>query len=403
VDVEKGIFTTVDTGLKLQDQTYLGRLDIRDVNLAAAMADGLTLADFNGGQVSGLHGKEGRAGTLDSFAVINRDIWDYGYAHRADTITVGSDFSITEEITAAYAKANFEGNGFRGNLGLRLVDTTVLSKGRIDGEPAQGEKDYTNLLPSINFVADITDDILLRFAAGSTVSRPDYDDMQMASTIAVNMGTAIIGSPDLDPYKSDNYDLGVEWYFSDASVVGATLFHKNISDYIELTTAMEPLEGCSQTCQVTRARNVGTADITGLELQYQYDFGNGFGMQANYTYTDSSVTNSAGQEVAVDEVSRNSYNLSGYYENDLISARIAYNARDGWHSNYNNSGTDSEYDDYDQVDASLIWHAMDNLDVSLEAVNIFNEPLVQRLPTYGVIHSVDEFGARYYLGASVKF
>ncbi|WP_226663766.1 TonB-dependent receptor [Microbulbifer aggregans] len=403
VDMNKGIFTTVDTGLKLQDQTYLGRVDNRDVDLAAAMADGLTLADFNGGVVSGLHDQEGRSGSLGSFAVINGGIWDYGYANRADTITVTSDFSITEEITAAYAKANFEGNGFRGNVGLRLVDTTVLSSGRIDGEPAKGERDYTNLLPSINLVADITEDLLFRFAAGSTVSRPDYDDMQMASTIVVNIAEATVGSPDLDPYKSDNYDMGVEWYFTDASVVGATLFHKNISDYIEQTTALEPLEGCSQTCRVTRARNVGTADITGIELQYQHDLGNGFGVQANYTYTDSSVTNSAGQEVAVDEVSRNSYNLSGYYENDLISARVAYNARDGWHSNYNSSGADSEYDNYDQVDASLIWHALDNLDVSFEAVNIFNEPLVQRLPNYGIIHSVDEFGARYYVGASMKF
>ncbi|WP_406828870.1 TonB-dependent receptor [Microbulbifer sp. ARAS458-1] len=403
IDVNKGIFTSVDTGLKYQDQIYLGRVDNRDVDLAAAMAEGLSLADFNGGLASGLHGQEGRNGTLDSFAVISGGIWDYGYANRADTITVTSDFSIAEEITAAYAKANFEGDGFRGNIGLRVVDTDVLSKGRIAGEPARGERSYTNILPSINFAADISEDMLFRFAAGSTVSRPDYDDMQMASTVAINMGTATIGSPDLDPYKSDNYDMGVEWYFTDASVVGATLFHKNISDYIELTTAMEALEGCSQTCQVTRARNVGTADISGIELQYQHDFGNGFGVQANYTYTDSSVTNSAGQEVDVDEVSQNSYNLSGYYENDMISARVAYNARDGWHGNYNNSGTESRYDDYDQVDASVIWHATENLDVSLEAVNIFNEPLVQRLPTYGVIHSVDEFGARYFVGASVKF
>lgn len=145
------------------------------------------------------------------------------------------------------------------------------------------------------------------------------------------------------------------------------------------------------------------ADISGVELQYQHDLGNGFGVQVNYTYTDSSVTNSAGKTVAVDEVSRNSYNLTAYYENDLLSARVAYNARDGWHSNYNNSGADSFYDDYDQVDTSLIWHATDNLDISLEGVNIFNEALVQRQPTWGVIHSVDEFGARYYLGASVKF
>lgn len=403
IDLDRGIFTTIETGLKRQEQTYSGRVDNRDVNLAAAMADGLTLDTYNGGHVSGLHDRTGRAGTLSSFAVINRDIWDYGYKNQAATTTVTSDFSITENIDAAYAKANFEGEGFRGNIGLRLVDTEVLSSGRIDGNPAKENKSYTNFLPSLNLAADITDDLLLRFAAGSTVSRPDFDDMQMASTIQVNIGEATIGSPNLDPYKADQYDLGLEWYFTDASLVGVTLFQKNISDYIEKTTAIEPLAGCSATCRVTRSRNVGTADVSGIELQYQHDFGNGFGVQTNYTYTDSSVTNSAGKSVIVDEVSRNSYNVTAYYENDLLSARIAYNARDGWHSNYNNSGDDSFYDDYDQVDASIIWHATDNLDVSLEGVNIFNEALVQRQPGWGVIHSVDEFGARYYLGASVKF
>lgn len=403
LDVDKGIFTTLDTGLKYQDQVYLGRVDNRDVDIEQAMADGLTLAQFDGGHISGLHSQKGRAGTLDSFAVINRDIWKYGYANRSADTLVTSDFSISEEITAAYAKANFEGDGFRGNIGLRLVDTQVLSKGVVDGEQLRGKHDYNNLLPSVNLAADITDDLLLRFAAGSTVSRPDYDDMQMAYTISSSFKTANIGSPDLKPYKSDNYDIGLEWYFADASLLGATLFRKNISDYVERVTTVEPLEGCGEDCQVTRTLNVGTANITGVELQYQHDFGNGFGVQANYTYTDSSVTDSTGRKTPVYEVSRNSYNLSGYYENDLFSARIAYNARDGWRNDYNFGGPDAVYDDYHQVDASLVWHVMDNLDLSLEAVNIFNEPLVQRIPSLGIVHSVDEFGARYYLGASVRF
>ncbi|MDO3381462.1 TonB-dependent receptor [Gilvimarinus algae] len=403
LDLDMGILTTVEMGLKYQDQMYAGQVDNRNVDVPTAMADGLSLADFNGGHVSGLFSQDGRSGTLDAFAVINRDIWDYGYANQADTTTVTSDFSIDEEITAAYVKANFEGDGFRGNLGLRAVDTEVLSKGRIDGEPAQGTQEYTNLLPSANLVIDITENLLLRFAAGSTVSRPDYEDMQMAETIQINIAEATVGNPEIKPYKSDQYDVGLEWYFSEASLIGATVFQKNISDYIQVSINTETLEGCGERCQVKRARNVGTANISGIELQYQHDFGNGFGVQANYTYTDSSVTDQNGKESVVDEVSQNSYNLSGYFENGYFSARLAYNFRDGWHNTYNNSGPTSMYDDYDQLDGSLIWHATDYLDLSFEAVNILNETLRQRQPEYGVMHSVDEFGARYYIGASVNF
>ena len=40
----------------------------------------------------------------------------------------------------------------------------------------------------------------------------------------------------------------------------------------------------------------------------------------------------------------------------------------------------------------------------VEAVNLTNEALVLRQPEFGnVVHSVDEFGTRYYVGASIKF
>lgn len=402
--LEKGIFTTIEAGLKFQSQTFASQANYRDLDVNQGIADGLNLSDYNGGFVTGLHSAEGRAGSLTAFPVANKGLWDYAEQNKAATVTTLSKFSIEEDITAAYVKANFQGDGFRGNVGLRYVDTDVLSKGSIDGVPSEGKKNYTNFLPSVNIAADITDELIFRFAAGSTVSRPDYDAMQMAETISVSFGTATVGSPDLEPYKADQYDIGLEWYFDSASIVGATLFVKNISDYIETTSATESYAGCSETCLVTRSRNVGTADVTGIELQAQHDFGNGFGVQGNYTYTDSEVTNSAGKTVPLNEVSKNSFNLSAYYEDDTFSARLAYNYRDEWSRFYNNSGNASINDDYSQLDASIVWHAMENVDISLEGVNLTNEALVLRQPDYGnVVHSVDEFGTRFFLGASVKF
>ncbi|ATC96523.1 TonB-dependent receptor [Pseudoalteromonas tunicata] len=402
--LDRGIFSTIEAGFKYQDQIFASQGDYRDVDVNKAIADGLTLADFNGGFVSGLHSKAGRSGSLSVFPIGSRRIWSYAEANQASSTTTLSKFSIDEAITASYVKANFSGEGFRGNVGLRFVDTEVVSKGLIDNIPSKGKKDYSNFLPSVNIAADIAQDLIFRFAAGSTVSRPDYDDMQMAETISVSFATATVGSPDLKPYKADQYDIGLEWYFDSASVLGATLFVKNISDYIETTSAIELYNGCSQTCLVTRSRNVGTANVSGLELQLQHNFGNGFGLLGNYTYTDSEVTNSVGKTVPINEVSKNSYNASVYYENEMFSVRLAYNYRDNWMRQYNNSGSDSVNDAYDQLDASFVWHALDNVDISIEAVNLTNEVMVLRQPDFGsVVHSVDEFGTRYFVGASVRF
>ncbi|TLX45698.1 TonB-dependent receptor [Pseudoalteromonas phenolica] len=402
--LESDIVTSIDAGVKFQSQAFSSQGNYQDLDVAAAQAEGLTLDNFNGGFVSGLHSAQGRAGSLSSFPVANTSIWAYAEQNKPSAVTVKDYFLIEEDISAAYVKANFSGEGFRGNLGLRIVETDILSKGSINDIAGEVKKSYTNYLPSLNLAMDISDDVIFRFAAGSTVSRPDYDDMKLADIISESFKTANVGSPDLDPYKSDQYDMGVEWYFNPASLLGATFFVKNISDYIEQTTVAENYAGCGEACLVTRSRNVGTADVKGIELQYQYDFENGFGVQFNYTYTDTSRTNSLGEEVPIEEVSRNSLNLSGFYESDLFSVRLAYNYRDDWIRQNNDSGLGSINDAYDQLDASVVYHVTDNVDVSFEAVNLLNEALVLRHPGFGnVVHSVDEFGTRYYLGASVRF
>lgn len=404
-NLDLGIFTTIDAGIKYQEQSFDTRIDWNSVNLENAMAEGLTLDDFNGGHVSGLHGEHARAGSITAFAVADADkLWAYGEKNQGP-LYIKTDFSIEEDITAAYIKGNFFGDGFRGNVGLRLVDTNVLGKGMNgDNNPDDyitAKHSYTNVLPSVNLVADVTDNVLVRFAAGSTVSRPNYDHMKMATIISESMQTANIGSPDIKPYTSDQFDLGLEWYFNDSSLVSGAIFRKDIDDYIEKTTATEDYAGCSATCEVTRYRNVGTAVVNGFELQYQQSFDNGFGVQANYTYTDSELTNSAGDKVQMHGVSQNSYNLAGYYENDMFSARIAYNGRDEWIVASDQPWAHAEA--YDQVDASVVWHATDYLDVSFEAINLLNEARVQTETATKQPHSFDEFGTRYFVGASVKF
>ena len=131
--LESDLVTSIQAGLKYQQQAFSSQGNYQDLDLAAAMAEGLSLADFNGGFVSSLHSAEGRAGSMSSFPVASRDIWRYAEANKPSSISVRDAFSIEEDITAAYVKANFSGEGFRGNVGLRIVDTDILSVGEISG------------------------------------------------------------------------------------------------------------------------------------------------------------------------------------------------------------------------------------------------------------------------------
>lgn len=406
-DVDMGPINSIDVGVKLTSNEFSGTTLVMDPVLADVLAEGFTLDDFNGGVASGLHGEEGRAGTLDSYALIDGDAWmNYVQANATDAVVSLADtFSVEEDVMAAYVQANFKVDGLRGNVGLRLVDTSLTSKGYVDGSAESAKQDYVDFLPSVNLAYDLSEDVVLRFAAASVVSRPNYDDLRVGRSINVNLGTATVGSPDLDPYKANQYDLGVEWYFAERSVASATVFKKDISSYIFTTTAAETLNGCSGVggtpCLVTRARNGGSGDVTGIELQFQQDFSNGFGVMFNYTYTDSELTQPDGQTQPLQGVSDNSYNATVYFENDYLSARMSYNYRDEWIGT--GVSTNVVNDEYDQLDLSLVYHLNDQIDLSFEGVNILNETVVSTNSDFGVVMDANEYGARYYLGASFKF
>lgn len=400
IEASLGAISSFDLGIKAQSNDFEASRDVMNPNLESMLANNYTLSDFDGGLVSGLHSESARAGTLTAYTTVSENIFETSKNARTSAV-ITDPWAIEEDTSAFYTKANFEGESYRGNVGLRLVNTDVVSKGLVDGQPDQGTQDYNNFLPSANLVFDLTDDLLLRFATGSTLARPNYDQMKMATEINVNFQTADIGSPDLKPYRSDNYDIGLEWYFSEGSVLGGTLFQKNISDYIEQTEAIESLDGCGEECRVTRYRNVGTANVSGLEMQYQQELASGFGFLANYTYTDSVVNKANGDEARMQGVSDNAFNASVYFENNYLSARLAYNYRSEWEAV--GLSADRINDAYAQWDASVIWHATDYLDLSLEGVNLTNEAITSYNEDYGFFMNANEFGARYYLGASVKF
>ena len=73
--------------------------------------------------------------------------------------------------------------------------------------------------------------------------------------------------------------------------------------------------------------------VQGVELAYQQALSENFGVAANYTYADgkqtSLVTNGDDRLVGT---SKNTYNVSGYFENEHFSARVSYTYRSAFFS-----------------------------------------------------------------------
>jgi TonB-dependent receptor len=118
-----------------------------------------------------------------------------------------------------------------------------------------------------------------------------------------------------------------------------------------------------------------TARLHGWEFAVQHSFWDtGFGAQLNYTIvrSDTSFDNTlryTATQFAVAGVS-DSANAVLFYEKNGIQARVAYNWRGGFLSNY---GFDPFYvEAYGQWDASASWEFRKGMSVFVEGINITN-------------------------------
>ena len=288
-------------------------------------------------------------------------------------------YEIQEHARAAYLQANFDGDRYHGNLGVRYAYT----RDSVDGysyngvgnsySPLSKISSYGDWLPSFNFAYDFTDDLVGRFAASKVIARPRYQNMTPYFATQDISLTASGGNPDLKPYKSTNFDASLEWYFNPKSLVSAELFYRNISQYILNETISEQLYNVTlkqvDTYQVSTPINGSNAKVKGISLTYQGDIWNGFGIYANYTYSDADTGNA---NFSLPYNSKNSFNLTPYYEQGAWSARVNYGWRSAYFTQIGSIGAKQMADSYKELDASVSYQVNEHLGVSLDASNLLN-------------------------------
>lgn len=332
-----------------------------------------------------------------------------------------------EKTQAAYATARFGYDSlfgmpldWDGNLGVRIVRTQSVSKGfahfpslSITGDSsaysqaalsavtfANGanvktsfKNEYTNVLPSLNLRFKPDDDKVIRFAASTSIVRPDFYQLQPSfnmngtyqsrrATVADNVintqagraytqaeldeqiaaGTPVMyntgvvfdystGNPNLKPMRAYSFDMSFEWYVKPGSMFSFGVFEKEIRDYIQSEQTIVQLtnNGVTQTVVGTMPQNHGKGRIYGIEGQatYFYDelpsFLSGFGTDFNFTILrsegtrntsssvfDSSQVSASKLELPLEQLSKYNLNAALLYVKYGFDIRLAYN----WRSRY---------------------------------------------------------------------
>ena len=148
--------------------------------------------------------------------------------------------------------------------------------------------------------------------------------------------------------------------------------------------------------------------VRGLEFAYQQSLNDYFGIAANYTYADgkqtANVTPNADGTPGDDRLvgtSKNTYNLSGYFENANFSARIAWTYRSAFFSGLDRSTAFSQ-DATGSLTASLQYAFNDMISLSLDGENLNNPTLKYYALNRDQPRAFYRSGAQYYLTIRAK-
>ena len=341
-------------------------------------------------------------------------------------------YKTTEETVSEYVQADWDselfGKRFRGNIGLRGYSTDTHSTGWIQGDSYAylGTTDvkgsYEGVLPALNTVLDLTPEVLVRFSATKNLNRPSLGSMAAKGSAFQNDSgdiSASRGNPDLKPFKDTTLDLSVEYYFGKSGLISAGVFRKDITNFITSTTLHNvpfsetgvpytTIPGATASTIVkdfdVPTNSSNKVKLTGFELVAQGQFSflpapfDKLGGVANYTHVDSNSD--------LTGISKNSYNITLYYETDRWGARGSLSQRTRWYTGYSSDVMSADtrgFEGTTYVDASAFFNVTDKMQVSLNAINLTNQKDTQFWGQNRYLYNQNQSGRTYMMGLSYKF
>lgn len=356
----------------------------------------------------------------------------YGATNTPDTsATVNrlSLFDIEETTTAFYVMPQFSGTvaGYlvEGNAGLRAVQTKEDTNGfkgpnSASAVPLNLKSSYWNYLPSFNARVRLNEHLYARAAVSKTITRPNFGSLSPSLTLNANpvnpaLNSGSQGNPDLKPVKGTNFDLSLEYYFNKSDLVYLAGFRKEVKGFIASFSEQRTYDGV--TYVISSSRNLNPATIQGFEAGFQQFFTflpqpfDGFGLQANFTYVDSStpttVTGAGTVTTPLTNLSKRSYNLVAMYEKGPLSARLAYNYRSDFITGFAyfvNAGLLSQTMlGYADLDASLNYSITKNVQIAIQGVNLTDKLRYQVYGSKQVPSNIYLDGRQLLASVTVRF
>ncbi len=364
-----------------------------------------------------------------------------------------------EQDDSSYFQFDFNhdllGMPVRGNLGVRYVTThedvqgIQVNKAGTAFNVVDVKRTYSDTLPALNIIIEPLQNVNVRFAASKAMARAPMQSLVPNGTLDLTAGTPTYsgGNPLLNPERSTDYDLNVEWYPNKDALISVGGFYKDITSYIqnlsytgtlgdlglsqdEITAQAGGITGLTPSTAATIKNFVNTPGgiLRGWEFNVQDSFTflpwyfKNLGGVFNYTHVSSQIayyTTASSTSGVVKAnllgMSPNSWNATLYYSTPKFEARLTASHRDRYlqlllpGSSADFQGKNAITD----VDAQATYTINKHLSIVAQGINLTNVPDSDSFDSYGgalpgvnVPNAMLEYlkdGRQYYFGFRYKY
>lgn len=184
---------------------------------------------------------------------------------------------------ARYEKYNLSLNPYN------PVTKTPYTSTIMNGDTISANTNETQLLPLINFIVDLSNNVKIRTAFSQTIARGEFREIAPFAYQEFYGGDIMVGYPRLETTHISNSDLLLEWYPSAIELISFGMFYKDIKSPIEVALISTP-DLVYKTFQ-----NAKSAKTSGLEIEIKkrlsfipLNIGHGL-ISMNSTFSSSKV------------------------------------------------------------------------------------------------------------------
>lgn len=336
-------------------------------------------------------------------------------------------YKATESLYAGYAM--FELPTFLFGNRLRIIGGTryeissqrltsfypIVDQSGQSKDSVYADKNYFDLLPSLNFIYELTKTTNIRMSATQTLARPSLREYAPFTFYDFMYFTNVKGNTSLERSLIQNYDIRYEWFLNPGEVISVSGFYKIFKNAIE-----ETILPASGEVEKTFTNSKSDAYNYGLELELRKNLGfilpgsflEDVGFNVNYAFINSEIT----IEQATKSYTRPMWGQSPY----TVNVGLFYNnSESGTSVNiaYNTSGkriiqvADVAAYAFDNphiyemprnlLDLSLTQRIIEKMNVKLTAKNLLNEKLSWEQNRTNV--ATNYYGINFSLGLDYSF